>query len=148
MSPLIRQIKVRLGKARGVYHAEWDSGSWFDITTMRERGDERESSSAPCLAAIFAISVASPLSLMVSLSNHEPRTTITNPNHVDEKHREIRRRRLFRRRLFIIKPEEATGLAGPERCIDAIGSNQLLMAAAFDDLALVHHHEAIKRRNG
>ncbi|MBA8900959.1 hypothetical protein FHW17_001836 [Phyllobacterium sp. P30BS-XVII] len=46
-------------------------GSWFDKLTMRESEDARESSSAT-----LVINVTAPLSLMVSLSNHGPRTTL------------------------------------------------------------------------
>ncbi|MGO4449038.1 hypothetical protein AB4Y96_08935, partial [Phyllobacterium sp. TAF24] len=67
MSPLIRQIKVRLGKARDVYHTEWGGGSWFDKLTMRERGDERESSSAT-----FVICKADDYRCIPTLPHGEP----------------------------------------------------------------------------
>ncbi|SDO07446.1 hypothetical protein SAMN05443582_101892 [Phyllobacterium sp. OV277] len=90
-------------------------GSWFDKLTMREMGDailitnvaklgslrsplsvilglnprtEDDGEGGGCrefYSAIFTISVASPISLMVSLSNHEPRTTnhTLYPTHIN-----------------------------------------------------------------
>ncbi len=54
----------------------WDSGSWFDKLTMRESGDATLIAKIAAKQGAELDSLSSPLSLMVSLSNHEPRTTI------------------------------------------------------------------------
>ena len=58
------------------------------------------------------------------------------------------RRDMSGRYVFQIHADETTGLAAPQRGVQAILLEQFLMAAAFDHAAAVHHDQAVEHGDG